>query len=546
VETRERGLLFALSELSYLEGEHLRHSVKAWEPRDCRDYYLSSAIYAWLFLFADSADEKPSAFDQRFRDACDLYNYALGWALTSKQNTNLTAILTNGLRTLPCGSLDLRFVARRFPFDLSLFDQFVVADHYLVRGFSVRNRQAGLGAPLVALAKPQANANFRRAVPCTVLLRYEGNLADLGQRPVRASLELYAASDESGIQVAGQAVPLETDTTIATAYALNQPFLWRLGMRQFLSSKEQVGSQIYLTQPYEPGRVPVVFVHGTFSSPAWWAEMVNTLTADPELRRRCQFWYFVYNSGNPLVYSASRLRVALETKVHELDPRGSDRALRQMVVIGHSQGGLLAKLTACSTGDVLCNAVLKTNRAGLLKFPRHDVELVRRYTTYEPLPYVKRVVFISTPHRGSYLAGSFARNIARKLVTLPSKVVQEGAVLARLQQRLDLPPELRGPRTSLDSMSPRNPVLLALADIPLAPGVTGHSIISVKGNGDFHEGKDGLVSYQSAHVDYVESEFIVRSFHSCQQQPATIEEVRRILHEHLAQLPPQTFVKKAL
>jgi hypothetical protein len=95
-------------------------------------------------------------------------------------------------------------------------------------------------------------------------------------------------------------------------------------------------------------------------------------------------------------------------------------------------------------------------------------------------------------------------------------------------------------------MSPRNPVLLALADIPLAPGVTGHSIISVKGNGDFHEGKDGLVSYQSAHVDYVESEFIVRSFHSCQQQPATIEEVRRILHEHLAQLPPQTFVKKAL
>lgn len=546
METRERGLLFALSELSYLEGEHLRHSVKAWETRDCRDYYLSSAIYAWLFLFADSADEKPSAFDQRFRDACDLYNYALGWALTSKQNTNLTAILTNGLRTLPCGSVDLQFVARRFPFDLSLFDQFVMADHYLVRGFSVRNRQAGLGAPLVALAKPQTNGNFRRAVPCTVLLRYQGNLADLGQRPVRASLELYAASDESGIQVAGQAVPLETDTTIATAYALNQPFLWRLGMRQFLSSKEQVRSQIYLTQPYEPGRVPVVFVHGTFSSPAWWAEMVNTLTADPELRRRCQFWYFVYNSGNPLVYSASRLRVALETKVHELDPRGSDRALRQMVVIGHSQGGLLAKLTACSTGDVLFNAVLKTNRAGLLKFPRHDVELVRRYTTYEPLPYVKRVVFISTPHRGSYLAGSFARNIARKLVTLPSKVVQEGAVLARLQQRLDLPPELRGPRTSLDSMSPRNPVLLALADIPLAPGVTGHSIISVKGNGDFHEGKDGLVSYQSAHVDYVESEFIVRSFHSCQQQPATIEEVRRILHEHLAQLPPQTFVKKAL
>jgi hypothetical protein len=36
-------------------------------------------------------------------------------------------------------------------------------------------------------------------------------------------------------------------------------------------------------------------------------------------------------------------------------------------------------------------------------------------------------------------------------------------------------------------------------------------------------------------MDYVESEFIVRSYHSCLNQPATIEEVRRILHEHLDQ-----------
>jgi pimeloyl-ACP methyl ester carboxylesterase len=532
-------LLFALSELNYLEGEHLRHSVKAWETRDPQDYYLASAIYAWLFLFSDSAGEKPSAFDERFRDACDLYNYALGWALTSRDSTNGNAVLASGVRRLPSGSVDVEFTARHFPLDLSLFDQFVVADRYLVRGFSVRNRQAGLGAPLVAVAKAQVNGSYRRALPCTVVLRYDGTLADLTQKPTRASLELHSGSDEEGIRVAGQAVPLETDTTIATAYALNQPLLWRLGMSQFLSSKEQVRSQVYLTQPYEPGRVPVVFVHGTFSSPAWWAEMVNTLTADPVLRRRCQFWYFVYNSGNPLVYSASRLRTALDAKIHELDPQGRDPALSQMVVIGHSQGGLLAKLAATSTGDKLFNAVLKTNRAGLQEFPKHDLELVRQYTCYEPLPYVKRVVFISTPHHGSYLAGNFVRNIARIVVTLPSKVVQEGAVLAGLQERLDLPPELRGPRTSLDSMSPRNPVLLALAEIPLAPGITGHSIISVKGNGDFHEGKDGLVSYQSAHVDYVESEFIVRSFHSCQQKPATIEEVRRILHEHLAKVPAE-------
>ena len=87
-------------------------------------------------------------------------------------------------------------------------------------------------------------------------------------------------------------------------------------------------------------------------------------------------------------------------------------------------------------------------------------------------------------------------------------------------------------------MSPNNRLLLTIADIPLAPGIKGHSIIAVQGNGDYHHGKDGLVAYESAHVDYVESEFIVRSFHSCQDKPPTIEEVRRILHEHLAGLPP--------
>ena len=337
--------------------------------------------------------------------------------------------------------------------------------------------------------------------------------------------------------MSGRAVPLETDTTVHTAYALNQSFVWKLGMLQFLSAEERVPTDVYLTQPYRVGRVPVVFVHGTFSSPVWWAEMANALAADPVLRQRCQFWYFIYNSGNPLVYSAARLRESLKAKVRELDPDGRDAALQQMVIIGHSQGGLLTKLTATDTGDKLLQTMLKTNRLESLNIPAKEQEALRRYTCYEALPFVKRVVFISTPHRGSYLAGGFVRGLARKLVTLPSRLVQRTAELAGLAEKLDLPKELRGTPTSLDSMSPKNPVLKALADIPLAPGVKGHSIIAVEGNGDYRRGRDGLVTYDSAHVDYVESEFIVRSFHSFQDKPPTIEEVRRILREHLGTLP---------
>jgi len=67
----------------------------------------------------------------------------------------------------------------------------------------------------------------------------------------------------------------------------------------------------------------------------------------------------------------------------------------------------------------------------------------------------------------------------------------------------------------------------------VGPLITGHSIIAIDGNDTPPAGDDGVVKYTSAHVDYVESEFIVRSGHSCQSHPLVIEEVRRILLEHL-------------
>jgi hypothetical protein len=87
-------------------------------------------------------------------------------------------------------------------------------------------------------------------------------------------------------------------------------------------------------------------------------------------------------------------------------------------------------------------------------------------------------------------------------------------------------------------MSPKNPGLLGMAEIPVKAPIKAHSIVAIDGDDRPPEGGDGIVKFASAHVDYVESEFIVRSFHSCLDNPATIEEVRRILHEHLDQVSP--------
>jgi pimeloyl-ACP methyl ester carboxylesterase len=538
MESKERGLLFALAELNYHTGEQVRRIVKPWEPRDARDYYLASAVYAWLYLFGDAAEPPPGAFDERFRSACDLYNYGLSWALTERRATNAVAILGGGVRNLPTGQIELKFNTNDFPYPLSLFDHFIIADQFIVRGLSVRDRQPGLGAPLVGVTEPDKAGRFSRSVPATVFLRLEGGLTNLAQGQIRGTLELHSPFDEAEVQVAGAPVPLETDTTIGLAYALNQSFIWELGMAQFFSGEEKIPTGVYLTQPYRPGRVPVVFVHGTFSSPVWWAEMINTLAADPVISKRCQLWFFIYNSGNPTVYSAKRLRDSLTAKIRELDPNGRDPALQQMVVVGHSQGGLLTKLTATDTYDKLLEVVLKTNQPNNLGIPPNQMATLREYTCFDALPFVKRVVFICTPHRGSYLAGNFVRKLARKFVTLPSTVVKSTGELAGLRESLDLPKELSGTPTSLDSMSTNNPALLALADIPVAPGIKANSIIAVQGDGEYRKGKDGLVTYDSAHVGYSESEYIVRSFHSCLSNPGTIEEVRRILREHIAALPP--------
>ena len=178
-----------------------------------------------------------------------------------------------------------------------------------------------------------------------------------------------------------------------------------------------------------------------------------------------------------------------------LDPEGKDPALRQMVVIGHSQGGLLTKLTAVDTGDRLVRS-LTDKDIDTLNISDEQKAMLRRALIVEPLPFVKRVVFISTPHRGSFRSSLWIRTIAQKIISLPATIVT--FPLSAYTFLRDDVKNLFGDRlpvTSLDSMSPDNPVMKALADIPLAPGVKGNSIIAVKNPDDRKEQwNDGVVA----------------------------------------------------
>jgi pimeloyl-ACP methyl ester carboxylesterase len=288
--------------------------------------------------------------------------------------------------------------------------------------------------------------------------------------------------------------------------------------------------------PYRPGRIPVVFVHGTVSSPGRWADMVNDLLADQTIRHRYQFWFFMYDTGNPIAYSAMLLRDKLTEAVSRLDPDGKDACLKHLVILGHSQGGLLTKLTAVDTGPRLWNAI---SRVPLSELPASEEfrTVLGRALFVKPLPFVGRVVFVATPHRGSFRTGAWINGLVRRLVRLPSNLVaMSGETIAHGAYAFYAARATARLPTAAENMTAGNPFLEGLATIPVSDGAPYHSIIAVEGDGPVELGNDGVVAYRSAHLEGAASELIVRSSHSTQSEPATIQEVRRILHLHGAEL----------
>jgi len=533
----DRGdILYTLAEGSYLYGSQLVDSYRDEKQKLAPDYFLLSALYPFYFVKEARSSQRLNVFDHRARTAVDIYNFGMWQGFATGDTEGL--VLKAGERKLPIGSISISLDTSQFPWKLEEFEKFLPADQYAVRGVSVRNRTSGVGLPLIAVRKNGGKQRLpSQSAAVTVFLRIQGEIAALSAGTARAALELYSTQDTSTINTNdGIAIPLESDLTTPMAYMLEGSEVFDFGLMSFLGREpNKIPDCLYMTEPYRPGKIPVVFVHGTASNPVWWVEMFNTLRFDPLIREKYQFWYFVYTSNKIVASSAAELRDALRDKVATLDPQENDPALQQMVVVGHSQGGLLTKYTAVDTGEILVRT-LTGKDLDALEMPEESKDRLRHLLVLKPLSFVKKVIFLSTPHRGSFQSKEWNRNLIRWLVTLPATMVQNS--LGFYDYMTDDVKKVMGGKktffTSADSMSPDSPLLLALAEIPLAPGVRGHSIIAVHTDGDPKLGNDGVVEYSSAHLDGMASEFIIKSGHSSQLNPLAIDEVRRILVENLA------------
>jgi hypothetical protein len=460
--------VYALAELSYL------HAHETGQ----RPHYLAAALYAWAYLFPGEPRLEPSPFDRRFRAAADFYNSALTGAFKSDDGERFEP--RPGVFPLPFGELEVAFDESSLLWRGRRLFRFVPVTELEVRGLRARYRRDGLGAPLAASVRRQGPGRLAYdlvgphvKVAVTALLAIDSPQQALTGKRARGQLTLHVASETQEVTVGSRTIPLEGEPTAAVAYTLGDSPIWARefrGLFRALIPNPGARTQLAAITPYRPGLMPVVFVHGTASSPGRWAEMYNRLANSGLIGGRYQFWFFTYDTGAPIAYSARLLRDALRQALEELDPEGRDPALRRMVLVGHSQGGLLVKMSVISTESRLWDGI-SSKPFDRLKISDATRAELRQDLFIEPLPFVTRVVFMATPHRGSFQVQNVLADLFRRFVTLPATVVRVSAELTRGNPDVFRVAGHSASATSVDNMNPLSPFIRALAEIPVAPGV---------------------------------------------------------------------------
>jgi pimeloyl-ACP methyl ester carboxylesterase len=404
----------------------------------------------------------------------------------------------------------------------------IPADELDVRGKLVLPRvtRQGAGAALVAVRSEQTPEIRQRFLPPRIYLGVTAAAHFSGRK---CEIEFLDPLSVERVSVAGRGLPSAADFTAPMAVGLSRERPEKVGVPALLDPDKFANKvRLIQVQPYNSQKIPVLFVHGLQSTPVSWAPMLNALWADPIVRRNYQVWVFNYPSGYPIPYSALLLRRQLDA----LDKAFPDH--RPIVLVGHSMGGILSRLMITdSHGDKVWRYFFGTSPAQTAVSPEAKA-LLKGALIFNPQRDVARVIFISTPHRGSMIAQSPIGRIASSLIHKPLEFVRLGpeimhtSVVKNDQGVM----QLKRMPNSIDTLSPNDPFVKVMNTLPLAKGVPYHSIIGDRGRGDTPNSSDGVVSYWSSHVDGAKSEKIVPSDHGANQTAQGIAEVIRILKEH--------------
>ena len=478
-----------------------------------------------------------SAFDPRQRLLAETYNRALARFLVLRQQSHGHP---STWVTVPTRTADR-------PFELddgegtwaaSDYDRLISAEERSYSGRLAaqnRYRHYGVGATMVGEAMLNEKNALKYHTPEIRVFPATAILDGLTSSSVRLQvLNPYATTT---VSTSHGELPISADFTAPAAHLVAEikPSIDEsLGF--FNPEKIEAKEGIYLAQPYDPNRIPLLCVHGLWSGPATWLELVNELWSIDEIRQRYQVWLYFYPTGRPIPLNAASLRQRLYEIREDLDPEGDDPAMRNMVVLAHSMGGILSKTLISRSTDELTEELL-TKSIDDIECDDETRELLNSMLVFEPVPFVRRVLFLASPHRGSPTADNLVGNLGAFMISVPRLARMRLSSLVRQNPGLTKF-DLGESRNSIRDLSPDSLILRAMTDLPIVADVPFHCIMGdLTGKGP-PDASDGVVPYLSAHLDGAQSEMVIESDHNVHQQPKAILEVQRILRLHLGELEP--------
>ncbi|HKU13623.1 MAG TPA: alpha/beta fold hydrolase [Steroidobacteraceae bacterium] len=516
-----------------------RQRVAQTLPPAALDDYVQAARFSYAYLFFTARDPGSRAFEDRQTQVRDFYSFATErltsvlFASVGREHTTASPQVQLDDAAIHIGEVRLRLPRGAAPQEL------LPASRLQVEGIRNTYRRDGFGAPFVAVAAPPDTASTSATLfeplflSATVVLRFPGTTLDEVLNAPDAMLDVYDPYRDETVQLGRSTVPLSANFTAAYALWLSRSeFRREAGRALFGRSAALSQPRIYPMQPYDPARRTIVMIHGLASSPEGWVNLVNEIMGDATLRSRYQVWEVFYPTNLPIPENVRNIRAALLDALQTLDPDGTAPASRHMTLVGHSMGGVIARLLVVDSADAMWQTLFDHPVAGE---QRRRLAVLEPYLTLSPLPQVDRAIFLASPHRGSPLAHAWIGRTAMRFVRLPASILHTlGAVADVVATELPRAAnELRRRQlSSVAYLSDQDRYLRATSMLPIAPAVTYHSIIGrVDPNVELTRSSDGVVPYASAHLDGAASEQVVTSGHSVQNTAAAILAIRNILRE---------------
>lgn len=504
--------------------------------------YLMSARYAYAYLFFSGIAPTQRVFEDRQTQVRDYYNFAVQQVAVLLFDNPHKAELEYGRYRAGLWQINTEFQHSRYQ-PQRLPQQLIPAAALSFSGIRNQFRRDGLGAELVAVAAPQASSEAVYSMlptpVVTALLAFSANTLNELLNSTEVTLALLDPLQQSAFQTRVAQVPLAANFTAGYGLWLARSDFSRQAFRNLMGSASALQSpHIFMLQPYDPNRKIILMLHGIASSPEAWVNTANEVLGDAALRERYQLWQLYYPTNLPLILNLQSIRETVLTTLAAVDPAGSSPAADNMIIIGHSMGGVLARLLVSEDHGAFLDSLSE-----LLQLDqKRKKRLLQQFSaelTITPLPGVTRAIFIAAPHRGTTVADYRLARWLASLITLPVKVIEKihqfAEVVLDPEQHI-APATVRF--TSIDNLSEKDSFIRASTNLSIYRNVKYHSIIAVEQPElPVEQQSDGVVPYLSAHLAGADSEMVIRSGHSVQEHSAAILEIRRILYQHLTELP---------